>query len=154
MWLRYLNATTLVSGRPYAWTTTSVPARDFSADILRLFLSATLAHWSVFIWRSIRVSRGTKMAHWGQYRWGRFLSYKMMMVSHMWKCKKWTPSPVQFAENPWHPSTGHTIGPYAHNNDNRYLWSSSRWGGGGVLPLGVHTCPMLCLSVQHQQYYH
>ena len=91
---RYLKYDTKVSGRPYAWKYRSVIACISSSESLIVFHSDPLEHWAVLGWRPVKSAHITNISYQGHCGWGRLPSSKMIMVSHMCRCRNCTRSPI------------------------------------------------------------
>ena len=82
--MRYLNAATLVSGRPYVQNAVYFLARASSVSSLICFLSYPLEHRSMLIWNLFRATHGTSMSKHSQIGWGVFaLLHDDHYVLHM-----------------------------------------------------------------------
>ena len=94
---RYLNATTLANGWPYARNYVSMIARESSVASLRHVLSSPLDPTAVLRWRPFRADQSTRISHQGQRGWVRLPYYTMTTVSRTWQCTEFTLIYVQLA---------------------------------------------------------
>ena len=82
---RYLNNTTFVRDRPYAWKVIYIPDWTSSMASRKNLLLAPMAHGAVLGWQPLREFHGTNMPPWRNHRWGRMPSYRLTP----WPTCKW-----------------------------------------------------------------
>ena len=140
----YLKDVTIYRGCTYTWNVAAAPARAFSTDSRRHFMSAPWMQSAVLWWFLFIDAHGTNMSQAGQWGWGRLLYSRITIVYHMWWCTKWIRRLVRVGARPLQPSTRHPTKPAARRKETL----QSLGGGLGRVDSHWSTCLVLFWSWQ------